>query len=390
MNFELNEEQKIFRDSVYRFIKAEFEDKAEKFDNEELFVDKEVFKKLAELDLLGLTVKEEDGGSGADYFMGLLAVEQMGRISASLSLSYGAHSNLCLNNVALNANEEQKKKYLPGLISGDLVGCLGLTEPGAGSDAVGIKTTAVKKGDKYILNGSKTFITNAPCCDIALVYAKTDMSARAKGISAFIVEKDFPGFSNPSPMHKSGHRGSMTGDLVLEDCEVPAENLLGVENKGIAVMMKGLDLERTLLAGICIGMMQQAIELSIEYAASRKQFDQPIGDFQLIQSKLADMYVAYESSKLLTYKAACLAQQAHIGGKGSEIHKLGAAAILYAAEACHEVTNQAVQIHGGYGYTLDYEVNRLYRDAKLYEIGAGTSEVRRLVIGRELMLKGRL
>jgi isovaleryl-CoA dehydrogenase len=264
---------------------------------------------------------------------------------------------------------------------------MALTEPNSGSDAVGIRTTARKDGDHYVLNGTKTFITNAPIADVALVYTKTMPERGARGISAFIVDTKTPGFNISKKIRKMGHRGSPTGEISIEDCRVPAENLLGAENQGISVMMKGLDVERTVIAGGPVGLAQQGLDLSIRYAVEREQFGQPIANFQMIQAKLADMYTQVESARLLTYKAAILAQTSPRGGKGTELHKVAAAAVLYAAEMAEQVSLDAIQVHGGYGYTLEYGVNRLLRDAKLYTIGAGTSEVRRLVVARELLGK---
>jgi isovaleryl-CoA dehydrogenase len=308
----------------------------------------------------------------------------MSRICPALAMSYGAHSNLCANNIYKNANDYLKEKYLPPLISGEKIGALGLTEPNAGSDAMNLRTRAVKIGDRYILNGSKMFITNGPVADTLLVYAKTSPELGAKGISAFIVEKDFPGFTVARKLKKCGMRGSPTAELVFEDCEVPAENLVGEEDKGVNVMTSGLDIERIVLAGGSVGMAQQALEYSIKYAVEREQFGQSIASFQMIQQKLADMYARTEASRLMVYRAAEEAQKAPRGGKGTELTKKAAAAILFAAETATWVCDQAVQIHGGYGYCLEFPVQKLWRDAKLYEIGAGTSEIRRLIIAREL------
>jgi isovaleryl-CoA dehydrogenase len=308
----------------------------------------------------------------------------MSRICPALAMSYGAHSNLCANNIYKNANDSLKEKYLPPLISGEKIGALGLTEPNAGSDAMSLRTRAVKYGDRYILNGSKMFITNGPVADTLLVYAKTSPELGAKGISAFIVEKDFPGFSVARKLKKCGMRGSPTAELVFEDCEVPAENLVGKENNGVNVMTSGLDIERIVLAGGSVGMAQQALEYSIKYSVEREQFGKSIATFQMVQQKLADMYARTEASRLMVYRAAEEAQQAPRGGKGTELTKKAAAAILFAAETATWVCDQAVQIHGGYGYCLEYPVQKLWRDAKLYEIGAGTSEIRRLIIAREL------
>jgi isovaleryl-CoA dehydrogenase len=308
----------------------------------------------------------------------------MSRICPGLAMSYGAHSNLCANNIHKNANEALKEKYLPPLISGEKIGALGLTEPNAGSDAMSLRTRAVKKGDKYILNGTKIFITNGPVADTLLVYAKTEPDLGAKGISAFIVEKEFPGFSVSRKLKKVGMRGSPTAELVFDNCEVPAENLVGQENMGVHVMTSGLDIERIVLAAGSVGMAQQALEYSIKYAVEREQFGQPIANFQMVQQKLADMYARTEAARLLVYRAATVAQGAKRGGKGTELTRQAAAAILFAGETATWVCDQGIQIHGGYGYCLEFPVQKLWRDAKLYEIGAGTSEVRRMIIAREL------
>ena len=284
-----------------------------------------------------------------------------------------------------NANEDQRRQYLPGLCSGQSIGALALTEPNAGSDAISMQTSARKDGDRYLLNGSKTFITNAPVADLFVVYAKTDRNAGAKGISAFIVEKEFEGFSVARELEKLGNRGSPTGEIVFDDCIVPADNLLGEENRGVAVMMSALDRERVAVAAPALGLARGAMHLALSYARERVQFGQPIGEFQLIQGKLADMYTQIEAAKLLVYKAALLADRSDRGGRGTELHKLAAAAILFAGEMATRVSLEALQIHGGYGYTLEFPINRYLRDAKIYEIGAGTSEIRRLIIGRELL-----
>ncbi|MBU2489095.1 MAG: acyl-CoA dehydrogenase family protein, partial [Proteobacteria bacterium] len=319
---------------------------------------------------------------------GALAAEQMARVSPAVGLSWVAHTNLCAHNIETNGNEDQKCRYLPGLCSGKLMGCMGLTEPDAGSDAVGIRTTAEADGNGFILNGAKTFITNGPVADLALVYAKTDEAAGARGISAFLVEKGTPGFTVSKKIEKIGHRGSPTGELAFSGCRVPGENVLGEVNAGVRVMMRGLDVERIAVAALALGTGVACLELALKYARKRKQFGRPICDFQLIQAKLADMYTHMEASRGLIWRAASLAEQSSHGGKGTELHRLAAAAILFTAEAASQAATDAVQIHGGYGYTLDFPVNRFFRDAKLYEIGAGTSEIRRLLIARELIQKG--
>ncbi len=383
MDFQLTNEQKMMRETVYKWAVTELGPLQEKIDEEDWFPP-DFFKKCAEIGILGITMDEKYGGLGLDVLTQVIAVEEISKISPGLGMTYGAHSNLCANNIHRNANEALKEKYLPPMIRGEKIGALALTEPNAGSDAMNIRTRAVKKGDKYILNGTKIFITNGPIADILLVYAKTAPEKGPKGISAFIVEKDFPGFSVSRKLKKCGMRGSPTGELIFEDCEVPAENLVGEENKGVAVMTSGLDIERIVLAGGSLGMAQQALEYSIQYAVDREQFGQPIANFQMIQQKLADMYARTTAARLLVYSAAELAQRSPRGGKGTELTKQAAAAILFASETATWVCNQAVQIHGGYGYCLEFPVQKLWRDAKLYEIGAGTSEIRRIIIAREL------
>jgi len=384
MDFELGPEHRMLQDTVYRFMVKEVAPIADQIDREDRFPE-EAWKKLSEMGLMGITVPEEYGGGGQDLLAAALVMEQMARICPGLALSYGAHTVLCVDTLYHNANEEQRRRYLPGLCSGAVIGALALTEPNAGSDAVGIQTTARREGDYYILNGTKMFITNAPVAEVFVTYTKTDKAAGKRGITAFIVERSFPGFSVTRKLEKLGHRGSPTGEVVLEDCRVPAANLLGKENLGVAVMMSGLDRERASLAAIQVGLAQEAMEMAIKYAKERVQFGQPIASFQLIQAKLADMYTNIEAARLLTYKACVLADRSERGGKGTEIHKLAAAAILFAGEMATRVALDALQIHGGYGYMLEYPINRYVRDAKLLEIGAGTSEIRRLVIARELI-----
>ena len=383
MDFQLSDEQRMIKETVNKWAFNELGPLQEKIDEED-WLPPDFFRKCAEIGILGITMDEKYGGLGGDVLMQALAIEEMSRVSPGLAMTYGAHSNLCANNIHKNANEMLKEKYLPPLISGQKVGALGLTEPNAGSDAMGLRTRAVKKGDKYILNGTKIFITNGPIADTLLVYAKTDPDKCAKGISAFIVEKDFPGFSVSRKLKKCGMRGSPTGELVFEDCEVPAENLVGQENNGVHVMTSGLDIERIVLAAGSVGMAEQALEYSVQYAVDREQFGQPIANFQMVQQKLADMYTRTEASRLIVYRAAEAVQKAARGGKGTELTKLAASAILFASETATWVCDQAIQIHGGYGYCLEFPVQKLWRDAKLYEIGAGTSEIRRMIIAREL------
>ena len=320
----------------------------------------------------------EYGGAGADLLSGVLIIEQLARVSASVALSYGAHANLCVNNLYQNGNEAQRRAYLPGLCSGELVGALAITEPNAGSDATGISTTAVLDGDDFILNGSKMFITNGSIADVVVMYAKTDPAKGAHGITTFIVEKSFPGFSVSRKLDKWGHRGSPTAELVFDDCRVPRANVLGQIDEGVGVMMRGLDIERVFIAGESIGIAEEALALAVDYARQRRQFGQPIGSFQLIQGKLADMYTQVEAARALVYQTAVRAER-------EPVHKEAAAAILFAAEMSTRVALDAMQIHGGYGYLNELPLGRFVRDAKLLEIGAGTSEIRRLIIGRELL-----
>jgi isovaleryl-CoA dehydrogenase len=323
-------------------------------------------------------VPEEYGGSGADLLSGVLAIEQLARVSASVALSYAAHANLCVDNLCRNGSEEQRRTYLPGLCSGERIGALALTEPEAGSDATSIKTAAVADGDDFVLNGGKTFITNGSVADVFVLYARTGGVRGARGITAFIVEKDAPGFSVSRTFDKLGHRGSPTAELRLDDCRVPRTGLLGKEGGGAGIMMRGLDVERVFLAGEPLGIAEEALAISIEYAKQRHQFGQPIGSFQLIQAKLADMYTQIEAARGLVYQAALHAER-------GQVSKEAAAAILFTAEMATRVSLEAMQIHGGYGYVNDLPLGRLVRDAKLLEIGAGTSEIRRLIIGRELV-----
>lgn len=387
MDFDLTEEQRLVQKNVHQFMVKEIEPLAEQIDREDKFPPG-IWNKMGELGILGVTVSEEYGGSGFDLLSAVLVIEQIARTSPALAVSYGAHANLCTDSLYRNGTEEQKRKYLPGLCSGDLVGCLALTEPNAGSDAVSIRTTAVRDGNDFILNGTKMFITNAPVGDVFLTYAKTDPASGARGITTFIVEKDFPGFQVSRALEKMGNRGSPTGELVFEDCRVPAENVVGEIDAGIRVMMGGLDVERAFFSGEPLGLAQGAMELALKYSREREQFGQAICNFQLIKAKLADMYTEIEAARGLVYRAAVLADKMHRGGRGTEVHKIAAAAMLFAAETATRVSNQALQIHGGYGYMLEFPINRFYRDAKLYEIGAGTSEIRRLLIADEIIQRG--
>ncbi|MFP4475275.1 MAG: acyl-CoA dehydrogenase family protein [Desulfatibacillaceae bacterium] len=387
MEHVLTAEQRMIVKQVREFMVKAVAPVAHQIDTEDCFPEG-IWTALGDLGILGLGIPEQYGGSGMDAFTFALVVEQTARVCPALTLSYAAHTNLCAHNLERNANEEQKRKYLPGLCSGELIGCLGLTEPGAGSDAVGITTTAERDGDHFIINGSKMFITNAPIADVALVYTKTDMAKRARGITAFLIEKGAPGFSVSPRIEKMGHHGSPTGELVFNDCRVHESCVVGEVDHGIHVMMTGLDIERVCIAAMALGMAEAALEQGLKYARTRHQFDQPISNFQLIKAKLADMYTEIEAARGLVYRAAQLADRCDRGGKGTELHRLAGAAVLFAAETASRAANQSLQIHGGYGYTLEYPINRFFRDAKLLEIGAGTSEIRRILIANELIEKG--
>ncbi|MBT4205701.1 MAG: isovaleryl-CoA dehydrogenase [Proteobacteria bacterium] len=385
-NFCLSVDQQAMLDEADRFARNELYPLAARMDDEEWWPE-DVFHEIGAAGYFGLTVPEEYGGQGLDLFTSGLVAEAFSRWNYALSLSWIAHENLCLNNIYANANDFLRSKYLPGLCSGEKIGALGLTEPGAGSDALGsMATTAKLEGDVYILNGRKMYITNGPVADTLLVYAKTEPEKGAHGITAFIVEKDFPGFSVAQKLHKMGFRGSQTGELLFDNCEVPVENIVGEVNKGVAVVMSGLDLERATIAPICLGMAQRALELTIEFAKTREQFGKPIASFQMIQSKIADMYVWVETIKALNYKVLAEVNdlEAGQGGRGM-VHANTAASIMYAANMLNKVLDEAVQVHGGAGYIWESEINRLYRGNKLLEIGAGTTEVRKMIISGELL-----
>ncbi|MBI1244501.1 MAG: isovaleryl-CoA dehydrogenase [Alphaproteobacteria bacterium] len=376
-DFGLGEDVDMLRDQVARFSADEIAPRAGEIDKTNDFP-ADLWRKMGALGILGMTAPEEYGGAGMGYLAHCVAMEEVSRASASVGLSYGAHSNLCVNQIARNGNEAQKKKYLPKLISGEHVGALAMSEPGAGSDVVSMKLKAEKKGDRYVLNGSKFWITNGPDADTLVVYAKTDPAAGPRGITAFLVEKGMKGFSCAQKLDKLGMRGSNTGELVFQDCEVPEENVLGALGKGVNVLMSGLDYERAVLAAGPTGIMQAALDVVIPYVHERKQFGQSIGEFQLVQGKLADMYTTTNACKSYVYAVA----RACDAGRTSR--KDAAGAILYAAEKATQVALDAIQLLGGNGYINDYPTGRLLRDAKLYEIGAGTSEIRRWLIGREL------
>ncbi|MEA2118477.1 isovaleryl-CoA dehydrogenase [Halovibrio sp. HP20-50] len=377
LNFGLDDELNMLREQVNAFAASEIAPRAAEIDRNNEFPN-DLWKKFGDMGLLGITVSEEDGGSGMGYLAHCIAMEEISRASASVALSYGAHSNLCVNQIKINASAEQKAKYLPKLISGDHVGALAMSEPGAGSDVVSMQLRAKKDGDHYILNGNKMWITNGPDADVLVVYAKTDPDAGSKGITAFIVEKGMPGFSTAQKLDKLGMRGSNTCELVFQDCAVPAENILGDEGKGARVLMSGLDFERTVLAAGPIGIMQAAMDVVLPYIHERKQFNQSIGEFQLVQGKVADMYTTLTACRAYLYAVAGACD------RGQTSRKDAAGVILYCAEKATQVALDAIQLLGGNGYINEYPTGRLLRDAKLYEIGAGTSEIRRMLIGREL------
>jgi isovaleryl-CoA dehydrogenase len=383
---ELTQEELMLSDTMYKWALAEIAPIQEQIDEEDKMPEG-FFRKLGDLGMLGITIAEEYGGSGQGIMMQVLAVEQLSRFSPGLGMTYAAHSNLCANNIHKNGNDAQKKKYLPPMCTGEHVGALCLTEPNAGSDALGgMRTYTKRDGNDYIMNGAKMFITNGSIADTLLVYAKTDLAAGPHGISAFIVDAKSKGVSVSKKLKKCGMRGSPTSELSFEDVRVPKENLIYEENKGVHVVTSGLAYERITLAGGSVGMAEQALEYSIQYAKEREQFGKPIKDFEMIQQKIADMYCLTEASRGMVYKAARFADspKGKRGGKGTELDKLAAAAILFAAESASKVCYEGVQIHGGYGYCLEYPIQKLWRDAKLYEIGAGTSEIRRIIIAREL------
>ena len=377
LDFDLGETADMLRDQVASFSATEIAPRAADIDKSNDFP-ADLWRKFGDLGVLGITVEEEYGGAGMGYLEHVVAMEEISRASASVGLSYGAHSNLCVNQIARNGNEDQKRRYLSKLISGEHVGALAMSEPGAGSDVVSMRLRAEKRGDRYVLNGTKMWITNGPDADVLVIYAKTDPSAGPKGITAFLVEKNFPGFSCAQKLDKLGMRGSNTGELVFQDCEVPAENVLGEINGGVRVLMSGLDYERAVLAAGPLGIMQACMDIVLPYVHERKQFGQAIGEFQIMQAKIADMYTTMNAAKSYIYTVAKACD------RGQTTRKDAAGAILYAAEKATWMTLEAIQCLGGNGYINDYATGRLLRDAKLYEIGAGTSEIRRMLIGREL------
>jgi isovaleryl-CoA dehydrogenase len=381
-NFDLGETADAIRDTVRDFSQAEIAPRAAEIDRDNQFP-RDLWPKLGALGLHGITVEEEYGGAGLGYLEHCLAMEEISRASASVGLSYGAHSNLSINQIRRNGNDAQKRKYLPGLISGEHVGALAMSEPGAGSDVVSMKARADKKGDRFVLNGTKMWITNGPIAETLVVYAKTDINAGPRGMTAFLIEKGMNGFSTAQKLDKLGMRGSDTGELVFEDCEVPEENVLGAVGKGVNVLMSGLDYERAVLAAGPLGIMQACLDVVMPYVHERKQFGQPIGSFQLVQAKVADMYVTLNASRAYVYAVARACDRSETTREDA------AGAILYAAERATQCALDAIQLLGGNGYINDYATGRLLRDAKLYEIGAGTSEIRRMLIGRELFEKTR-
>ena len=378
MAFDLGEEVNALRDMVHRWAQDRVKPMAAEIDEKNAFPP-ELWPEMGELGLLGITVDEEFGGAGMSYLAHTVAIEEIARASASVSLSYGAHSNLCVNQIKLNGNEEQKRKYLPGVISGAHVGARAMSEAGAGSDVVSMKLRAEKRNDHYRLSGTKYWITNGPDADTLVVYAKTDPEAGSKGITAFLIEKEMTGFSTSPHFDKLGMRGSNTAELIFEDVEVPFENVLGEEGKGVRVLMSGLDYERVVLAGIGTGIMAACLDAIMPYLSERKQFGQPIGNFQLMQGKIADMYTAMNSARAYVYEVAKACD------RGDVTRQDAAACCLYASEEAMKQAHQAVQAMGGAGFLNDSPVARIFRDAKLMEIGAGTSEIRRMLVGRELM-----
>jgi isovaleryl-CoA dehydrogenase len=377
LDFGLGETADLLRDQVETFAAREIAPRAAEIDRHNEFP-AELWRKLGNLGLLGITVEPVYGGAGMGYLEHVVAMEEISRASASVGLSYGAHSNLCVNQIRRNGTEAQRRRYLPALISGEQVGALAMSEPGAGSDVVGMRTRADKHGDSYVLNGNKMWITNGPDADVLVIYAKTDPAAGPRGITAFLVEKGFKGFSTAQKLDKLGMRGSNTCELVFEDCEVPGENVLGAVGRGVNVLMSGLDYERVVLAGGPLGIMRACIDVVLPYMHERKQFGQPIGEFQIMQAKLADMYTTMNAARAYVYAVAKACD------RGETTRKDAASAILFASERATSMSLEAIQCLGGNGYINDYPTGRLLRDAKLYEIGAGTSEVRRMLIGREL------
>ncbi len=388
LTFDHGDDIAALRQSVQQFAAKEIAPRAAEIDKSDQFP-MDLWKKMGDLGVLGVTVNEEDGGIGMGYLAHIIAMEEISRASASVGLSYGAHSNLCVNQINRNGTPEQKAKYLPKLISGDHVGALAMSEPDAGSDVVSMKLRADFKNGRWLLNGTKMWITNGPDADVLVVYAKNDIEAGSRGMTAFLIEKSFPGFSVAQKLDKLGMRGSHTGELVFQNCEVPPENVLGGLGQGVNVLMSGLDFERTVLSGGPLGIMQACMDVVVPYIHDRKQFGQPIGEFQLMQGKIADMYSTMMACKAYVYAVGQACDRAKNPGAVRAIRKDAAGAILYSAEKATWMAGEAIQILGGNGYINDYPAGRLWRDAKLYEIGAGTSEIRRMLIGRELFSETR-
>jgi isovaleryl-CoA dehydrogenase len=389
LQFDLGEDIAMLRESLQQFTAAEITPRANEIDRSDQFP-MDLWRKFGDLGVLGMTVPEEYGGTQLGYLAHIVALEEISRGSASVGLSYGAHSNLCVNQIYRNGTEEQRKKYLPKLVSGEWIGALAMSEPNAGSDVVSMKLRAEWKGDRWVLNGSKMWITNGPDADVLVVYAKNDLEAGPRGMTAFLIEKNFKGFSVAQKLDKLGMRGSHTGELVFQDCEVPAENILGGLGKGVSVLMSGLDFERAVLSGGPLGIMSACMDVVIPYVHDRKQFGQPIGEFQLMQGKLADMYSTMMATRAYVYEVGRQCDRSQRGEIDVRtLRKDAAGAILFSAEKATWMAGEAIQCLGGNGYINEYPTGRLWRDAKLYEIGAGTSEIRRMLIGRELFAETR-